>query len=1040
MAEPPVIEIREPGRPIRRVVLDRAIEVGRDCDGENLQDDGVSRRHLKLVPSPVSLSVVDLGSRNGTQVNGVPLDGRATLETGDVIRLGRTEIVVVARPVVGPQIRPARPTMSVAGQAVLTLPTPPAPPPPDRAPSRAGSLLQGIFFGRTPTSGEPTFRNYKELPTRVPVRVWHLVRTASVLAYVSLCIALFVRPAGGLFVLFKVIIPLLPILFFVAPGLWRNICPLAASNQAPRWFGFTRGLAPPEWLRKRGYIVALVLFFGIASARLALFNANGAATGVLLSLAIVGAFAAGFTFKGKSGWCSSTCPLLPLQRLYGQTPFALVPNSHCSTCVGCTKNCYDFKPQVAWQADVHDPDKSWSGPRKFFAAALPGFVLGFFALVTRTDLPRVHVYELLALYFLASVGSFFALDALLPLSTAMLTAVYGAIAISLFYWYGGVVVAGSIHTITGMSIPWVRWPIFVVVVAFALIWITRTYAVEQRFLAESAGAIGPVAIQIGVRGSKALQEKAAGDGAQVRFLPADEPVAAETGMSLLEIAEKQGQTIEAGCRMGVCGADPVAVVEGASCLSAPEEEELNTLRRLGLAKNTRMACCARIQSGSVTLSLKPDPGAGPGEGERPVDFDRSITSVVVIGNGIAGVTAADFVRRGHPDCEIHVVGRESHVLYNRMGISRLVYGRSAMQGLYLLAEQWYDEHGITAWLNTLATEIDVASRRVTLGTGDSLYFDRLILAMGSSSVLPSIPGMGAEGSFVMRDAGDAMRIRAYTQQHRSRTAVVAGGGLLGLEAAYALYELGLHVSVLERGSRLLSRQIDARCSELVQAHFDELGIDVIYGAETETLLGTERVETVALKDGRTVPCDLFLAAIGIRPNADLAKAAGIDVNRGVLIDDRMQTSVPGIYAAGDVAEHNGMVFGLWPIAAKQAEVAAVNALGGHAGLVAELPATILKGVALELSSVGRFEDEAGDEVVVLEDASLPSYRRFVVSGGRAVGAVVLGHHPDDLAAATAAVKNQVPISEVTLAALRRGEWRILKDANRAAQAAAEAVR
>ena len=142
--------------------------------------------------------------------------------------------------------------------------------------------------------------------------------------------------------------------------------------------------------------------------------------------------------------------------------------------------------------------------------------------------------------------------------------------------------------------------------------------------------------------------------------------------------------------------------------------------------------------------------------KTPKEFDRSIASVVVIGNGIAGVTAADFVRRGHPDCEIHLVGAESHVLYNRMGISRLVYGRSAMQGLFLLAEQWYDEHNITAWLNTVATRIDLATKQVLLGTGEVLSYDRLVLAMGSSSTVPPIEGFGCPGSFVMREAGDAI--------------------------------------------------------------------------------------------------------------------------------------------------------------------------------------------------------------------------------------------------------------------------------------------
>ena len=273
---------------------------------------------------------------------------------------------------------------------------------------------------------------------------------------------------------------------------------------------------------------------------------------------------------------------------------------------------------------------------------------------------------------------------------------------------------------------------------------------------------------------------------------------------------------------------------GLDCLSAPEDEELTTLRRLGLAPSTRMACCARLKSGSVQVNLTPEPGS-TGAGERPDQFDRSITSVVIIGNGIAGVTAADFVRRGHPDCELHLVGAESQVLYNRMGISRLVYGRSAMSGLFLLDEKWYAEKGVTAWLNTIATKIDTGARRVLLGTGEVLAYDRLILATGGSGVHPPVEGFGAPGSFVLRSAQDALEIRRYAQQHGCRDAVVAGGGLLGLEAAYALAELGLRVTVLERGTRLLSKQIDERASELVHAHFDRLGITVRYRAESRSL-------------------------------------------------------------------------------------------------------------------------------------------------------------------------------------------------------------
>ncbi|HEV2240663.1 MAG TPA: FAD-dependent oxidoreductase, partial [Streptosporangiaceae bacterium] len=166
---------------------------------------------------------------------------------------------------------------------------------------------------------------------------------------------------------------------------------------------------------------------------------------------------------------------------------------------------------------------------------------------------------------------------------------------------------------------------------------------------------------------------------------------------------------------------------------------------------------------------------------------------------------------------------------------------------------------------------------------------------------------------------------------------------------------------------------------------------------------------------------------------ELARQAGIAVNRGVVVDDRMETSVPGVFAAGDVAEHDGRVLGLWPIAAKQGEVAALNALGGDERLTAEVPATILKGVGVDLFSIGQFAPKAGDEVVVDEDPSAPSYRKLVISQGRAVGAIVLGNHPEVVASVTKAVKNRAEIRDV--APLRRGDWEFLKNPDRLSEPA-----
>ena len=506
---------------------------------------------------------------------------------------------------------------------------------------------------------------------------------------------------------------------------------------------------------------------------------------------------------------------------------------------------------------------------------------------------------------------------------------------------------------------------------------------------------------------------------EVNFEPEGKRVVAKPGMTLLEAAEAGGLPIESGCRMGVCGADPVCVSDGMENLSAISDDERSTLDRLGLSENTRMACCARVQ-GPVTMKLKPEKAAKPSLSRiAQFAYDRSVERVVVLGNGIAGVTAADHVRRRHPLAQIDLVAEESHHLYNRMGIARLIYGRSAMQGLYLNPEAWYDEHAITPWLNTRARSIDRLRKEVLLGTGETLRYDRLILATGSRSFVPPIDGFGGPGTFVLRTADDALQLRAFAQRHGARRAVVAGGGLLGLEAAYALHKLGLRTAVLERGDRLLRRQLDARASALLQTYLEGLGLEIVTDAETVALEGNGRVSMALLADGRGLETDVFLAAAGIAPNAELARAAGLAVNRGVLVDERMRTQDYSILAAGDVAEHAGRVHGLWPVAVEQAEVAADNAVGGGKEYQGSIPFTMLKVVGVELTSIGRFEEQAGDEVVALEEPG-GKYRKLVIEDGRIVGAILLGYSAE-VAAVRTAINRGFHVGGV-MDALRAGRW------------------
>ncbi|MEZ4707764.1 MAG: FAD-dependent oxidoreductase [Caldilineaceae bacterium] len=832
------------------------------------------------------------------------------------------------------------------------------------------------------------FPNYMQMHQRIPMPLWHGARLLSVGVALGLCITLLVRPELGLYLFWRVLIPMAPALFFIAPGVWRNICPMAALNQTPRLFEFTRGQTLPNWLKEYGYVIGIALFVVIASSRKTLFNYSGAALALLIFAVLAAAFVMGFLYKGKSGWCSSICPLLPVQRIYGQTPFVTVPNSHCQPCVGCTKNCYDFNPPVAYLADLYDDDHHFAAYRKLFVGLFPGFIWAFYTLPNPPEIAAGRMYLLFAVYSAVSLGLFFGIEAFAKVTANKITVLFGAVALNLYYWFNAPVLGELIATPAPV---WFIWAWRTAILGLTLLWIYRTWQKEARFVAQT---LAPPLTQVGESNSLVSFQASLVGNPEVSVQPEGKRIVARKGVTLLELIESNGLPIEAGCRMGVCGADPICVLDGMRNLSKVGNDERMTLERLGLAENTRMACMARVR-GHCTIALTPEkPDIFRTSMIRNAKYDKSVEKIVVIGNGIAGVTAADHIRRRHPTCEIHLVGRERHHLYNRMAITRLIYGRSAMQGLYLLPEKWYDDFNITCWLNTRATRIDTDAQTVTLGTGETLPYDRLILTTGSEAFVPPIAGAEPEGVFVLRTAEDAMSIRDFVQERVCQQAVVAGGGLLGLEAAYGLHKLGLNVAVLERSDALLRRQLDARSGQLLQSYLEGMGIQIVTEAETAALqhqrgngaAGGGRVQQVSLKDGRRLPCDLFLICAGIRSNLELAKEIGLKVNRGILVDEYMRTSQPNIFAAGDVVEYADKVLGLWAVAVSQSEVAAASAVAPNGQGDKEydeiVPVTMLKVVGVDLTSIGRFEAKATETEIVLEEPQAHTYCKLVLADGK----------------------------------------------------------
>ncbi len=879
-------------------------------------------------------------------------------------------------------------------------------------------------------SGATHFPNYLQISPLLPQRAWQILRILTVLAALGMAALLIMRPQWALPLFWMLIVPLLPAVFMIAPGLWRNLCPMAALNQTPRLFGFSRGLAHTPRIREYSYVIGIALFFLLVSSRKWLFDQNGVASGALILAGLGFAFAGGLLFKGKSGWCSSICPLLPVQRIYGQTPLKLVGNAHCQPCVGCTKNCYDFNPRVAFLADQYDDDTYHAGYRRFFAAALPGFILAFFTMPNAASplASNVGTMDGSAVYvhFLLYAGIGMALyktgETFLKMPVNSLNILFGAAAFNIYYWFAA---AGWFAALSALSGNWtvpagapylIRMPLWIA----SAVWVWRGFATEGLFRRELAGKTASKVAGLGQGAVMALRKASGQAGMQLLIEPEQQKVTATPGQSLLELIEGCGARIESGCRMGVCGADPVAVRGGMDNLSPPDEEECNTLARLGHADNTRMACRARIQKGDVTIALVPDKRHA-GLTVKAIAFDPAIRQVVVIGNGIAGVTVADHLRRRHPECRIVIIAEENHHLYNRMAITRLIYGRSAMQGLYLMPDSWYADRNIEVMLNTTVRSVDAQKHELLLADGETIGYDRLVFATGSSSFVPPLPGYGGPGCHVLRSANDAMELRSHAQASGATHAVVAGGGLLGLEAAYAMHKLGLQVAVLERNHWLLHRQLDERGGRLLERYLANLGLEILVAVQIRALTrGDDGMQMVQLDGAAARRADLFVVAAGIAPNVELARAAGIEVRRGIVVDGQMRTSAADVYAAGDAAEVDSRVPGLWPVAVAQAEVAACNALGETRHYEEPVLSTQLKVVGADLVSVGIFDAGENETCLFEEDAATYRYRKLVLRDGLLVGAILIGW-PELIEPVSKAVRARERIDGME-ARIRAGDW------------------
>jgi nitrite reductase (NADH) large subunit len=369
--------------------------------------------------------------------------------------------------------------------------------------------------------------------------------------------------------------------------------------------------------------------------------------------------------------------------------------------------------------------------------------------------------------------------------------------------------------------------------------------------------------------------------------------------------------------------------------------------------------------------------------------------LVVVGNGMAAARLVDeLAKAALGRYAIAVIGDEPRLAYNRVLLSSVLAGETASHDIELRPAAWWRDRGVTLKYGCVAAEIDVGRRELKIAREESIAFSRLVLATGSTPLRLNVPGADLAGVHTFRDSRDVDLLLALAAQ--KKRVVVVGGGLLGLEAAYGLAKAGASVTLIHLMDRLMERQLDAPAAELLKTLVERKGIRILLGANTAALLGDNSVNGVELKDGRRIDADAVIFAAGIRPNIALAKDAGIAVNRGIVVDDHLQTGAPGIFALGECAEHRGICYGLVEPAYEQARVLAQHLAGGTAAYGGSVVATNLKVSGVSVFSAGDFIGAEGSEAIVLNDLRRGTYKKLVIAEGRLTGAVLVGDVTDAL--------------------------------------------
>ncbi|PLA74962.1 assimilatory nitrite reductase large subunit [Hydrogenovibrio sp. SC-1] len=368
--------------------------------------------------------------------------------------------------------------------------------------------------------------------------------------------------------------------------------------------------------------------------------------------------------------------------------------------------------------------------------------------------------------------------------------------------------------------------------------------------------------------------------------------------------------------------------------------------------------------------------------------------LILVGTGMAGTRFLEHLLEEAPDTyEIEVFNKEPVGGYNRIMLSPVLAGEKTIPDIMTHDEAWFEEQRIRLHTGKTVSAIDSVGQVLTTFCGETYFYDKLVIATGSNPFKLEIPGADLPGVVTFRDIRDVENMLSVSENKNK--AIVIGGGLLGLEAAHGLIKRGMDVTVIHRNEVLMNVQMDKESSQLLKNHLEQdsnhsPGMKFRLGVNTTEILGQQQVEGIRLDDGAEIATDLVVMSIGIRPNIQLAKQANLDVNRGILVNDYLETSAENIYALGECNEHRGQTYGLVAPLYEQAKVLAKRLAGQYVSYKGSITSTMLKVTGVNLFSAGDFKGENGTDVIVFRDLAKNIYRKIVLKNNQVIGALLFG--------------------------------------------------